>query len=284
MIKENSKMLSKAAVILMTAVILILSCASPQDPGKDTENQPEITVPDVTGLSAISANLKWNDPIDGSFSFVEVTANSTGDVFKVVKGIQTVQLKIADRSKETFTVRTVHSSGKRSAGVSVTGYTVGATGPAGGFIFYINQNAAVDGWTYLEAAPSDQNGSSSGIYWGGYGTTTGATGTAVGTGKTNTAKIVSVLTSATTTDCAAKLCSSLTIGGYSGWFLPSMDELNLMYTNLYKADLGGFSHGLYWSSSEYYANDAWYHSFGLGIQNWYSRYYGAFHIRACRQF
>jgi hypothetical protein len=34
-------------------------------------------------------------------------------------------------------------------------YQLRDRGPAGGWIFYINPNVATDGWTYLEAAPSD---------------------------------------------------------------------------------------------------------------------------------
>ncbi|WP_320129230.1 FN3 associated domain-containing protein [uncultured Sphaerochaeta sp.] len=129
-------------------------------------------------------------------------------------------------------------------------YIVGETGPAGGKIFYINPNAATQGWTYLEAAPADE----SPVYWGGVGTATNAIATAIGTGKANTAAIVTVVDNLGETNYAAKLCAVKTVTNsgviYEDWFLPSFEELNLMYTNLAVKRLGGFGSYYYWSSSE----------------------------------
>ena len=95
---------------------------------------------------------------------------------------------------------------------------------------------------------------------------------------------------------AVSLCSNLTLGGYSDWFLPSRDELNLMWTNLADSDstgsnsgvtdsgnLGNFSDDVYWSSSEYGSNGAWIQYFndgGQGHRNKVNTYY----VRAVRAF
>nr|MBK9652411.1 DUF1566 domain-containing protein [Bacteroidota bacterium] len=50
------------------------------------------------------------------------------------------------------------------------------------------------------------------------------------------------------------------------WFLPSKDELNLMYTNLKLANLGGFSNANYWSSHQSNASNAWMQDFTNGTQ------------------
>ncbi len=50
---------------------------------------------------------------------------------------------------------------------------------------------------------------------------------------------------------AVAKCDSYTSGGYSDWRLPSEDELNLIYINLYKNSLGGFGKSAYWSSYKY---------------------------------
>jgi hypothetical protein len=48
---------------------------------------------------------------------------------------------------------------------------------------------------------------------------------------------------------AAQFCGDLEYGGYDDWFLPSGDELDLMYKNLKAKKLGDFDNAWYWSSS-----------------------------------
>lgn len=83
---------------------------------------------------------------------------------------------------------------------------------------------------------------------------------------------------------AAQLCDGLTVGGFSDWFLPSKDELNLMYTNLHSRGLGGFQPNDYWSSSETDANDARTQYFKDGSQSIANYKYNTFRVRAVRAF
>jgi hypothetical protein len=157
-----------------------------------------------------------------------------------------------------------------------TTYSLRDIGPAGGWIFY-DKGSYSDGWRYLEAAPSDQ---SPGAPWGCYGESiSGADGTAVGTGEQNT---IDIEAGCTTAGTAADRCANLGLGGYSDWFLPSKDELNLMYTNLKVFGVGGFADYFYWSSSEYNAYYAWYQYFYNGYQ--YNYNYSTYRVRAVRAF
>jgi DUF1680 family protein len=142
-------------------------------------------------------------------------------------------------------------AGEMSVWLSREEYRLGDTGPAGGFIFLENPNHAADGWRYLEAAPFDQSG---GAKWGCFRhEVPGARGTAVGTGKTNTADI---LAACDAPGSAARLCAGLVLNGVGGWFLPSTDELVLMYQNLRAQGLGNFRDAgiadnfTYWASSQ----------------------------------
>ncbi len=175
---------------------------------------------------------------------------------------------------------------------SSSSYEIGDKGPAGGYVFY-DKGSYSDGWRYLEAAPNDLvligsepsvDSSASGyatgtseILFGTYrtsadgsdlfvnGTTTynasNCTGTAIGTGKTNTSLLVSAMGESgekaydyngtsyiATPYYAANLCSKLSYGGYDDWFLPSYDELCQMYAQ--KSSIGGLEDSYYWSSSE----------------------------------
>jgi hypothetical protein len=157
-------------------------------------------------------------------------------------------------------------------------YNIGDIGPAGGWIFY-DKGSFSNGWRYLEAAPRDAaNGI---VEWGLYGTVVG-TGTAVGSGKRNTQLLLEALGREGKTGKAAQLCAAFEAGGFKDWFLPSKDELDLMYKNLESRGLGSFNHWN-WSSSEHNDRYAWYQYFGDGSQTTNSKN-GTNRIRAVRAF
>lgn len=151
----------------------------------------------------------------------------------------------------------------------------------GGIIAYVFQptdpgyNASVPHG--LIAAPSDQ--SANATWYNGTYVATGATGTSLGTGITNTANIIAVQN---TGSYAATLCHSLTLGGYTDWYLPSKDELNLLYQS--RAAIGGFSTVGYWSSSEADINDAWSQNFNSGSQVSFNKNNTTNSTRAVRSF
>jgi len=147
-------------------------------------------------------------------------------------------------------------------------YALRDTGPAGGLIFYVKEGGYSDGWMYLEAYPVDLGSDLGSVSeWGCYGTSIpGADGTAVGTGEQNT---IDIIVGCATAGTAAKRCTTLA-WTYSDWFLPSKDELNLMYENLKVYGVGGFADEYYWSSSQYYphfAHYAWTQYFYNGDQS-----------------
>jgi hypothetical protein len=129
-------------------------------------------------------------------------------------------------------------------------YKIGNRGPAGGFVFFDKGNYS-SGWRYLEAAVKDQGRSK----WGCYDKSISKKKmTSIGTGKINTQLISHHCLDG---NIAAKLCISYKGGGKSDWFLPSLGELSLMYNNLQKSGIGGFSGDYYWSSSESSSISSW---------------------------
>jgi hypothetical protein len=155
-----------------------------------------------------------------------------------------------------------------------TAYSIGENAN-GGLVFYID-NSGKHG---LVCAPSEQGTVEE---WGCWGTEiTGADGTVVGTGNQNTIDIINGCTSEGT---AAKICYDLILNGYSDWFLPSKDELGLMYTNLKVNGFGDFTGQFYWSSTEGPDNDAWAQIFNSGMQARLGKNSLDHHVRAVRIF
>lgn len=143
----------------------------------------------------------------------------------------------------------------------------------GGVVFWVDET----GQHGLVCAKEDQ---SSGVRWyaGTYGVTR-ATGDGPFSGELNTAIIISSQVSIGDdgNDYAAQICNDLQIteGGktYGDWYLPSKEELDLMFQNKATIDATATSNGgsafasaVYWSSTEDSSNNAWYQHLNLGNQ------------------
>ena len=151
----------------------------------------------------------------------------------------------------------------------------------GGIVVYIyqpNDLNYVVGETHGLIA--DLTDISTGIPWGceGYIFTTNNNYAAIGMGKSNTEHILDVCTDKNT---ASEICNNHTINGYDDWFLPSKDELNLLYLN--QQMIGGFGDAFYWSSTEYSLLKVHMQYLTTGVT-----YYGAktatLRVRAVREF
>lgn len=151
---------------------------------------------------------------------------------------------------------------------------------AGGIVFYVTEN----GQHGLIAALSDQ---STDIQWyNGVGKLTGAVGDGIGSGMMNTTAIIAALSNdnffrnfaansaaryAVFKDGVTPCADSTAEACYGDWYLPSKDELNLMYANLHLAGLGSFADGWYWSSTEDTTDGpetgfVWAQNFATGLQ------------------
>ena len=142
---------------------------------------------------------------------------------------------------------------------------------AGGIIFDLDSS----GQHGLVCAPFNQ-----GSFRGGcYGTDVPNTSTAFGTGLANTSFITYVCSDR---PIAASVCSDLVLNGFSDWYLPSLGELQAMYSRLHLQGLGGFGGGWYWSSSQYGPEFAWAMYFGNGNVNYLDKI--LHQVRAVRAF
>jgi hypothetical protein len=158
----------------------------------------------------------------------------------------------------------------RSCGVQ-TNYSVGQTGPNNGIIAH-EKEAYTHGWKYFEIAGEDLPQEE----WGCKNASIIlAENDEIGTGLMNSIAIAnyheeinyfinpglcSTENNGTVTSKTALLSQA---PSYNNWFIPSIEELQLMYTNLHLNGQGNFVNTIYWSSTQASISKA----FGLDFSN-----------------
>lgn len=155
----------------------------------------------------------------------------------------------------------------------------------GGVIFHLwKDNAGVEHGLIV-----DKTDLSTSQVWSNVTTTLiGATAQSSWDGLSNSKAIVA---QAGHTNSAAALCLNSTNGGQSDWYLPSVQELNMLWNNYYTVaplltQISGASQlslAYYWSSTESDYRYAFPYFFGNGIANHGSKY-GTYYVRAVRAF
>lgn len=128
----------------------------------------------------------------------------------------------------------------------------------GGVVFYIDQS----GLHGLVVDTLNQIGTRQ--WCTGTPIATNATATALGKGAENSITIVNTQGQG---NYAAYECSSLILNGYNDWFLPSKEELNLIYQQKAIGKINGLIEDFYWSSTETSTTGAWSQSFTNGANS-----------------
>ena len=150
---------------------------------------------------------------------------------------------------------------------------VGDIGPGGGTIFYHSVAAFTETGApcgsnchTLEWAPSNWNSGSGdpALAWSTSDPFSGIeTGYEIGYGFANTTAMLSDVSPAATTVKAYRG------GTKSDWFIPSKDELDLMYVSAHANSIGDFEASNYWSSTQRHRPNSWWEDFGTpSIGDW----------------
>ena len=229
----------------------------------------------ITGTSQLlsvpyALHAKTADSIVGG-----VSASETDPIFgaSVASGITGTDTTNWNNKQEQLTAGT---------NITIVGNTISATGATtysvgdfaqGGIVFWVDET----GQHGLVCAKNDQ---STEVRWyaGTYGNTQ-AKGDGPYAGEANTSIIIAaqVVIGDDENTYAARICNELQITEsgktYGDWYLPSKEELNLMYQNKATIDAtatsnggSGFAGASYWSSTEVNDSGAWERNFGDGVQ------------------
>lgn len=248
---------TKRLVILLTAFFYFTSCSKDDNPsGNAGPSLAQLQIGAATQITQTSAQLNaavlnegGSAVIARGFCWSKTPNPSVSNDFSVNAfgpGAYTHQLNNLDINT-TYYVKAYATNGEGtvySSEISFSTihkiYQIGETGPGGGMVFDTDSNGHG-----LEVAPTNAEAFRQ---WGCAGSGISGTSNAKGSGQANTTLIIN---GCSETNIAARHCDDLVSGGKSDWYLPSRDELSLIYNNLVKAGKGTFAGNyFYWSSSQ----------------------------------
>jgi hypothetical protein len=261
------------ALVTNQAVGMQISILQTTATGTAVYVETQTPTTNVNGL--VTLEIGTGSVVSGDFTTIDWSADSyfiktetdpTGGTSYTITG--TSQLLSVPYALHAKTAESV---------TSTCGLSIGDT-YQGGIIFYLDAS----GCHGLIAAPGDQ--STSAAWWNGSNMDTRAYGSGLFEGKYNT-KMINWQQGGTTS--AAAICANY---GDGKWYLPSIEELNLMYENIGQGNalglgnIGGFVNAYYWSSTEHDNDSAWLQSFNYGDQVSTSKSLPYYSVRAVRAF
>ncbi|MDR1325686.1 MAG: DUF1566 domain-containing protein [Treponema sp.] len=227
----------------------------------------------VAGAIMVYAGQSGTLSIDG-YEATRLRANGSAIVYVNTAGTYELTMYFDAGAQETLKVD-VQTDTPVSAGF---GYAIGDYGPGGGRIFYVKEQYS-EGWRYLECASYDVGSTQ----WGLNGADVSGTGTQLGTGKQNSRLLLDRMYQAGERNRAVQHCATYNEGGFTDWFLPSKNELDLIYRNLHTDGYVTLTDNYYWSSSQYNDGYVWCQLFQDGAQGYGSKNY-TFCVRPIRSF
>jgi hypothetical protein len=261
------------ALVTNQAVGMQISILQTTATGTAVYVETQTPTTNVNGL--VTLEIGTGSVVSGDFTTIDWSADSyfiktetdpTGGTSYTITG--TSQLLSVPYALHAKTAESV---------TSTCGLSIGDT-YQGGIIFYLDAS----GCHGLIAAPGDQ--STSAAWWNGSNMDTRAYGSGLFEGKYNT-KMINLQQGGTTS--AAAICANY---GDGKWYLPSIEELNLMYINIGQGNalglgnIGGFVNAYYWSSTEIDNYSAWFQYFYNGSQDGNGKDNPNYSVRAVRAF
>jgi hypothetical protein len=278
--------------------------------------QPQITIQDASNNTITSSTAVVTATITSGSGGSFIGASTA----TAVSGIATFNGLGIDGNVGTVYTITYTADGLlvATATVSLTGTTcdgssftckVGDTGPGGGTVFYISSGTftqygatgsmCTSNCKYFEAAPSGW-GNNGGQWLGNNGShendptitwatnvnsnqttaVTGADQTAIGSGYQNSIDIVNQAGNVAATTAAVAAREYRGPNNLTDWYLPSKDELNLLYLQNVRV---GVVMNNYWSSSEGASQGAWIQALDNGSQSGFSKGFPLY-VRPIRAF
>src|SRR5690554_5573118 len=239
--------------------------------GTITETDPIFGASVASGITGTDTT-NWNNKLD---SYTETDPIFGASVASGITGTDTTNWN----NKQDQLVA--------GTNITIVGNTISATGGGSTNNFYLGQDTlgGIVFYIYI-GSDGNQHGlivnkNESTAQWQSSGTTTNATRSWDGVYNTG------LMTSSP----AANYVNGLTDGGFTDWYLPSIDELSILWHNRFHANnalnAGGFTllsnTVLYWSSTEDSATDALCFLFNRGYSSSYGKSY-TYSVRAVRAF
>jgi len=254
-------MLKYSLLIIACSSLFFIACKKKENSASDN-NLPVISNTSIVSAKQTVATITAQITSDGGSQITErgicydTLSSPTISKIKVkndTAAIGTFWVHISGLKPNTkYYVRSYATSSNGTSYGNEVNFTIEVqigSNYGGGIVFYVDPSGK-------HGLISHKQGLNYASTWGCPGVAVGNTQTGIGTGQANTTAIVSACITA---GIAAAFSDNLVSNGFSDWYLPSRDELNLMYQH---RDVIGFdSERKRWSSSEEDANTAWTQDF-----------------------